>query len=151
MVEKHGRFGRKNGKGFYDYPPGQPKHLWPGLADILPKKLTREEVEAIDVEELKQRFLVTQAVEATRTFEEKVVTDVREADVGSILGWGFAPFSGGTLSYIDMMGTKAFVALCRKLEKKHGTRFAPSKLLIDMAAKDERFYTRFAPPKKEAA
>jgi 3-hydroxyacyl-CoA dehydrogenase/enoyl-CoA hydratase/3-hydroxybutyryl-CoA epimerase len=151
MVEKNGRSGRKNGKGFYDYPQGQPKRLWPGLSDLLPKHLTRDEVEAIDVEELKQRFLVTQAVEATRTFEEKVVTDVREADVGSILGWGFAPFSGGTLSYIDMMGTKAFVALCRKLEKKHGTRFAPSKLLVDMAAKDERFYTRFAPPKKEAA
>ncbi len=151
MVEKHGRFGRKNGKGFYDYPPGQPKHLWPGLADILPKKLTREEVEAIDVEELKQRFLVTQAVEAARTFEDKVVTDVREADVGSILGWGFAPFTGGTLSYIDMMGTKTFVELCRKLEQKHGHRFTPPKLLIDMAAKDERFYTRFPPPKQKAA
>ena len=60
----------------------------------------------IDVEELKQRFLVVQAVEAARSFEEKVVTDVREADVGSILGWGFAPYTGGTLSYIDMMGTQ---------------------------------------------
>ena len=125
MVEKNGRLGRKNGKGFYDYPQGQPKRLWPGLADLLPKKLTREQVEALDVEELKQRFLVMQAVEAARCFEEKVVTDVREADVGSILGWGFAPFSGGTLSYIDMMGTKKFVELCRKLEKKYGARFAP--------------------------
>ena len=64
----------------------------------MPKKLTREQIEALDVEELKLRFLVTQAVEAARSFEEHVVTDVREADVGSILGWGFAPFSGGTLS-----------------------------------------------------
>ena len=152
MVEKHGRFGRKNGKGFYDYPQGQPKRLWPGLADLQDKKLTPAEIDALDIDELKQRMLVTQALEAARTFEEKVITDVREADVGSILGWGFAPFTGGTLSYIDMMGTKNFVALCRKLEKKHGARFAPSKLLIDMAAKDERFYTRFAPPKqKEAA
>ena len=123
MVEKRGRFGRKNGKGFYDYPQGGPKRLWPGLADLLPKKLTRDEIEAIDVEELKQRLLVMQAVEAARTFEDKVVTDVREADVGSILGFGFAPFSGGTLSYIDMMGTKNFVALCRKLEKKYGRAF----------------------------
>ena len=136
MVEKHGRFGRKNGKGFYDYAPGQPKKLWPGLADLLPKSLTREEIEAIDVAELKQRFLVVQAVEAARTFEEKVVTDVREADVGSILGWGFAPYTGGTLSYIDMMGTKKFVELCRAFEKKYGARFAPPKLLIDMAAKE---------------
>ena len=86
-----------------------------------------------------------QAVEAARTFEEGVVTDVREADVGSILGFGFAPFSGGTLSYIDMMGTKRFVELCRRLEKKYGPRFAPPKLLLDMAEKGESFYGRFAP------
>ncbi|MEJ2432605.1 MAG: 3-hydroxyacyl-CoA dehydrogenase NAD-binding domain-containing protein [Pseudolabrys sp.] len=152
MVEKNGRFGRKNGKGFYDYPPGQPKRLWPGLADLVGKKLTHDEIEAIDVEELKQRFLAVQAVEATRTFEEDVVTDVREADVGSILGWGFAPFTGGALSYIDGMGTKNFVTLCRKLEKKHGVRFAPSKVLLELALTDDTFYHRFAPPKqKEAA
>lgn len=87
LVEKNGRLGRKNGKGFYDYPAGQPKRLWPGIGDLLPKKLSREEVEKIDVGEMKQRFLVTMAVEAARTFEEGVVTDVREADVGSILGW----------------------------------------------------------------
>ena len=151
MVEKNGRLGRKNGKGFYDYAPGKPKRLWPGLADLLPKKLTREEVEALDVEELKARFLVTQAVEAARSFEEKVVTDVREADVGSILGWGFAPFSGGVLSYIDTMGTKKFVDLCRRLEKKYGARFAPPKLLLDLAEHNETFYGRFAPAKKKEA
>lgn len=150
LVEKNQRFGRKNGKGFYDYPQGQPKKLWPGLADLSPKKLSREEVEAIDVEELKQRFLVAQAVEAARTFEEHVVTDVREADVGSILGWGFAPFTGGALSYIDMMGTKKFVALCRKLEAKFGKRFAPGKQLADMAEKGESFHAKFAPKKKAA-
>ena len=151
MVEKRGRLGRKNGKGFYDYPPGQRKHLWPGLYELLPKKLSLDEIEALDVEELKQRFLAVQAVEAARTFEEKVVTDVREADVGSVLGFGFAPWSGGTLSYIDMMGAKAFVDLCRAFEKKYGARFAPPQLLIDMAAKGDTFYGRFAPPKKKAA
>ena len=77
--------------------------------------------------ELKHRFLAVQALEAARCVEEGVITDVREADVGSILGCGFAPFSGGTLSYIDMMGTKRFVDLCKRLEKKYGPRFkAPS-------------------------
>jgi 3-hydroxyacyl-CoA dehydrogenase/enoyl-CoA hydratase/3-hydroxybutyryl-CoA epimerase len=151
MVEKLGRLGRKNGKGFYDYPAGKPKRLWPGLSELLPKTLTREEVEALDVEELKRRFLVVQAVEAARTFEEHVVTDVREADVGSILGFGFAPFSGGTLSYIDMMGTRKFVALCEKFAKKYGARFTPPKLLVEMAEHDESFYQRFAPDKKKAA
>ena len=74
---------------------------------------------------------------------------MREADVGSILGFGFAPFTGGTLSYIDFMGTKNFVELCRKLEAKYGSRFTPPKLLIEMAAKGETFYGRF-PPKKLA-
>jgi 3-hydroxyacyl-CoA dehydrogenase/enoyl-CoA hydratase/3-hydroxybutyryl-CoA epimerase len=148
LVEKRGRFGRKNGKGFYDYPQGSPKRLWPGLAELQPKKLDPDK---INIEELKHRFLVTQALEAARTFEEGVVTDVREADVGSILGFGFAPFSGGTLSYIDMMGTKRFVALCKELEKRHGARFKPSQLLLDLAAKDDSFYRRFPPGKRKAA
>ncbi|MBI2715017.1 MAG: enoyl-CoA hydratase/isomerase family protein [Rhizobiales bacterium] len=148
MVEKRGRFGRKNGKGFYDYPASGPKKLWPGLADLQPKKL---DPDTIDVQELKNRLLAMQALETARCFEEKVLTDVREADVGSILGFGFAPFSGGTLSYIDMMGSKKFVALCRALEAKYGARFAPCKLLIEMADKGESFYGRFAPAKKKEA
>jgi enoyl-CoA hydratase/carnithine racemase len=149
MVEKRGRLGRKNGKGFYDYPEkgkGQ-KKLWPELSTLQPKHL---DPDTLDIEELKQRFLVVQAVEAARTVEDHVITDPREADVGSILGFGFAPFTGGTLSYIDFMGTKNFVELCHKLEKKYGSRFTPPKLLVDMAAKGETFYGRF-PPKKLAA
>jgi len=149
MVEKRGRLGRKNGKGFYDYPANGPKRLWPGLIELQPKKLLNPD--NIDIGELKLRLLGIQALETARCFEEKVLTDVREADVGSILGFGFAPFSGGTLSWIDMMGTKRFVELCRKLEKKYGARFAPNKLLIDLAAKGEGFYQRFAPAKKKEA
>jgi 3-hydroxyacyl-CoA dehydrogenase/enoyl-CoA hydratase/3-hydroxybutyryl-CoA epimerase len=149
MVEKEGRFGRKNGKGFYDYPEkgkGQ-KSLWSGIGALQPKHL---DPDTLDVEELKQRFLVVQAVEAARTVEDGVVVDPREADVGSILGFGFAPFTGGTLSYIDFMGAKNFVALCHKLEAKYGSRFTPPKLLQEMAEKGETFYGRF-PPKKAAA
>ena len=71
----------------------------------------------------------SQALEAARTVDEGVITDVREADIGSILGFGFAPFTGGTLSYIDMMGTKKFVELCKRFEKKYGPRFKVPKLL----------------------
>jgi 3-hydroxyacyl-CoA dehydrogenase/enoyl-CoA hydratase/3-hydroxybutyryl-CoA epimerase len=141
MVEKRGRLGRKNGKGFYDYPQNARKRLWPGLGDLQPQKL---DPARIDIAELKQRLLAIQALETARCVEEGVITDVREADVGSILGFGFAPFTGGTLSYIDMMGTKPFVELCRRLEKSLGERFAPAKLLVDMAAKGETFYGRFA-------
>ena len=83
-----------------------------------------------------------QALEAARCFEEGVLTDVREADVGSILGFGFAPFSGGTLSYIDMMGVKSFVELCQRLEKKYGARFAPA----EAAARHGEERRKFLPP-----
>jgi 3-hydroxyacyl-CoA dehydrogenase/enoyl-CoA hydratase/3-hydroxybutyryl-CoA epimerase len=148
LVDKLGRNGRKNRKGFYDYPEQGPKRLWPGLAELQAKRLAPDDV---DVNELKARLLGIQALETARCFEEHVLTDVREADVGSILGFGFAPFSGGTLSYIDMMSVSAFVEQCRKLEAKYGARFKPAQLLVDMAAKGESFYGRFASAGQEKA
>ncbi|MBV8472789.1 MAG: 3-hydroxyacyl-CoA dehydrogenase, partial [Hyphomicrobiales bacterium] len=111
---KRERFGRKNGKGFYDY-AGRDKALWPGLADLV----TPKSGEDFSVEELKQRLLATQALEAARTVEEGVITDPREADVGSILGFGFAPFTGGVLSLIDGIGAKAFVARAEELAARY--------------------------------
>jgi 3-hydroxyacyl-CoA dehydrogenase/enoyl-CoA hydratase/3-hydroxybutyryl-CoA epimerase len=148
MVEKKGRYGRKNAKGFYDYPENGPKRLWPGLSDLQERHL---DPDGLDRETLKRRLLVIQALETARCFEEGVLTDVREADVGAILGFGFAPFTGGPLSYIDTMGAKRFVELCKSLEKACGARFKPAKLLTDMAAKDDSFYRRFAPHANRAA
>ena len=142
MVDELDRRGRKNGRGFYEYPakPAK-KYLWPELKTLYPQKPASE----VDVTTLKQRLLVTIALEAARTVEEGIVTDPREADVGSILGFGFAPYTGGTLSYIDGMGVKAFVALCEKLAATYGEHFKPTPLLKDMAAKGETFYGRFDP------
>jgi 3-hydroxyacyl-CoA dehydrogenase/enoyl-CoA hydratase/3-hydroxybutyryl-CoA epimerase len=92
---------------------------------------------------LKTRLLAIQALETARCVEEGVITDMRDADVGSILGFGYAPFTGGTLSYIDGMGAKEFVQICEKLAKKYGARFKPNALLLDMAKKGETFYGRF--------
>jgi 3-hydroxyacyl-CoA dehydrogenase/enoyl-CoA hydratase/3-hydroxybutyryl-CoA epimerase len=151
MVEKHGRLGKKNGKGFYDYPerPAK-KHLWHGLKDMYPQ----QDADSIDRQEIKNRFHATIAVEAARCVEEGVVTDVREADVGSILGFGFAPFTGGALSYIDGMGTTKFVEMLKDLHGKYGDQFKPNALLLEMAKTDEKFYERFDPtgePGKKAA
>jgi 3-hydroxyacyl-CoA dehydrogenase/enoyl-CoA hydratase/3-hydroxybutyryl-CoA epimerase len=143
MVVKRGRLGRKNGKGFYDYPEGGPKRLWPGLVEIAGEP---RPAETFNVEELKQRFLAMQALETARCVEEGVITDVRDADVGGILGFGYAPFTGGPLSYIDGMGVKNFVALCERLAGRYGDRFKPTPLLVEMGKKGESFYSRFAPP-----
>lgn len=142
LVDTHGRFGRKNGKGFYDYPakPAK-KKLWPGLKDLYPQL----EAEKVDYEELQQRLLVTIALEAARVMEEGIVTDPREADVGSILAFGFAPFTGGALSYIDGIGAGEFVRIAKGLQKKYGAEFKAPKLLLDLAEKGETFYQRFDP------
>ncbi len=145
MVDTHGRFGRKNGKGFYDYPakPAK-KKLWPGLRELYPQL----KPEKVHYEELQQRLLVTIALEAARVMEEGIVTDPREADVGSILAFGFAPYTGGALSYIDGIGAKEFVKIAKRLQKKYGAEFKAPKLLLDMAEKGETFYQRFDPYRK---
>ena len=147
MVVQEQRFGRKNGKGFYDYPAAGAKTLWRGLAAIAGKALAPA---AIDVQELKDRFLSAQALEAARCMEENVITDPREADVGSILGFGFAPFSGGVLSLIDGIGAKAFVARAEALAVQHGRRFTPPKTLVEMAERGETFYGLYAARQKAA-
>lgn len=142
MVEGEGRLGRKNRKGFYDYPEGGKKRLWPGLAGMATAPRTGE---TIDFDALQDRLLVTQALEAARTVDEGVVVDPREADVGSILGFGFAPFTGGALSYIDFMGAARFVEIADGLAETHGSRFAVPAMLREMAARGETFYGRMRP------
>ena len=115
MVEKHGRLGRKNGKGFYDYPEKAPKKLWPGLADLQAKKL---DPDTIDVEELKERLLAMQALETARCFEEGVLTDVREADVGSILGIRFCAVHRRHLVLYRHDGNEAFRRVVREAGKE---------------------------------
>ena len=115
------RFGRKNGKGFYDYAgrdksavAGARRHCAAEAGDSVRRGRAAGTGSSL-----------VQALEAARCLEEGVVTDVREADVGSILGFGFAPFTGGTLSHIDGLGVERFVALLRGLAEKHGPRFRP--------------------------
>jgi 3-hydroxyacyl-CoA dehydrogenase/enoyl-CoA hydratase/3-hydroxybutyryl-CoA epimerase len=147
MAANEKRFGRKNGKGFYDYPTNGPKSLWPGLAKIVGKRLDPVN---ISVKDLKDRFLFTIALEAGRCMEEGIVTDPREADVGSILGFGYAPYSGGAVSFIDGMGLKTFVARARALATKYGPRFEPDEKLVQMAERNETFYGAYSEKRKAA-
>ncbi|MEM6933412.1 MAG: 3-hydroxyacyl-CoA dehydrogenase, partial [Pseudomonadota bacterium] len=141
MVDDLERYGRKNGKGFYDYDEkGKRQGLWPGLADHFPAS-----DEQPDVEEVKARLILPQVLEAIRALEENVLLDIREGDVGAIFGWGFMPWSGGPLSWVDITGPAKVVELCDSMEAKHGERFKAPELLKDLAAKGETFYGRFQP------
>jgi 3-hydroxyacyl-CoA dehydrogenase/enoyl-CoA hydratase/3-hydroxybutyryl-CoA epimerase len=135
MVKGLGRTGKKARRGFYEYPSDGPKRIWPGLSDLAPVAADQPAYE-----EVKTRLLVAQALEAARCLAEGVVTDPADADIGAVLGWGFAPWTGGPLSYIDTMGADRFVALCDELAQRQGARFAPNAFLRDMAKRDGAFY-----------
>ena len=135
FVEELKRPGRRFGAGFYEYPKDGKKHLWPGLAEVFPPAAVQP-----TLEEVKERFLCIQALETARCMEECVLTTAAEADLGSILGWGFPAWTGGTLSYVDMLGVREFVARCERLAKRHGKRFKPSKWLKERAERNEPFH-----------
>ncbi|MGH6952964.1 MAG: 3-hydroxyacyl-CoA dehydrogenase NAD-binding domain-containing protein [Alphaproteobacteria bacterium] len=135
MVAKLGRKGRKSGTGFYDYPKDGKKRLWPGLAEQFPRAERQP-----NVEEAKTRLLYVQSVDSARCLEEGVLTDPRDGDVGSVLGWAFPPHTGGALSFIDMVGVGPFVAECKRLARVHGPRFRPPRLLRDLAEKGGSLY-----------
>jgi 3-hydroxyacyl-CoA dehydrogenase/enoyl-CoA hydratase/3-hydroxybutyryl-CoA epimerase len=136
MVDDLDRKGKRFGKGFYDYPADAKKHLWDGLAGHFPVADEQPEVS-----ELKKRFLTIQALETARCFEEGVLTHPEDADIGSIFGWGFPPYTGGTLSYIDTVGIREFVADCDRMAATYGERFEVSDWLRARAENGQDFYS----------
>jgi 3-hydroxyacyl-CoA dehydrogenase/enoyl-CoA hydratase/3-hydroxybutyryl-CoA epimerase len=128
-----GRIGKKAGKGFYDY-GDDGKTLWPELTKLYPVAAQQPEQR-----ELIDRLMFAQANEAARCYEEKVLRSVADANIGSIFGWGFAPFHGGALQFINAMGAAAFVARARELAAKYGPRFEPAAVVVKMAHSGGRF------------
>ena len=135
LVDGHGRLGKRNQQGFYDYADSG-RALWGGLADLFPRSDQQPSVEAII-----ERMLMVQAVEAARCVDAGVLRAHEDADVGAILGWGFAPYTGGPLSYIDRIGVAAFVKRADELAQQCGERFSPPEVLRSMAESGERFYS----------
>ena len=129
-----GRIGRKANLGFYDWTDAG-RRLWPGLAEMFPVAAQQP-----TQRELIDRLLFVQANEAARCVEEGVLRSVADANVGSILGWGFAPFHGGALQFINAMGAKRFVERARELEAAHGARFAPAAVVVNLAESDRSFH-----------
>jgi 3-hydroxyacyl-CoA dehydrogenase / enoyl-CoA hydratase / 3-hydroxybutyryl-CoA epimerase len=141
-----GRLGKKSNAGFYAYDAtGKREGLWDGLAAQYPHASDQP-----GLVEVQHRLLMAQVLEAVRALEDGVLTDIREGDVGAILGWGFAPWSGGPFSWLDIIGAARATEICDHLTKTYGDRFTTPALLRDMAAKGETFYGRFGGQKKAA-
>ena len=134
MTTELDRIGKKSGKGFYDYPKDQMKKLWEGLSDHFPRSTNQ-----LDQQAMIERLMSIQSLETIRCMQEGVLTSVGDANIGSIFGWGFAPFKGGTLQYVNDCGVKTFLERTKKLAEVHGERFSPPELLVQKADKNERF------------
>jgi len=135
MVVDLDRRGKRFGAGFYEYPDGGSKHLWHGLAEQFPMADVQP-----SPEDVKTRLLYVQAIDAARCLEEGVLTHPADGDVGSIFGWGFPAYTGGTLSFIETVGLRAFVAEADRLAEKHGARFEVPKGLRAMAESGDTYY-----------
>lgn len=134
MIHKFNRKGRASGSGFYDYPAGEPKHLWGELPNIFPLTGT-----VLEQNEMIERLMFIQAIETVKCLEEGVLTSVGDANIGSIFGWGFPAFKGGTLQFINDYGLTEFVEKAKHLENKFGKRFTVPDLLLEMAARNRIF------------
>ncbi|UWR41130.1 enoyl-CoA hydratase/isomerase family protein [Phaeobacter inhibens] len=146
-MEEQGRLGRKSNAGFFDYDDkGKRQGYWKGMQEKYP--LADEQPDLIEVQE---RLMFAQVLEAVRALEEGVLMDIREGDVGAILAWGFAPWSGGPLSWLDIIGTPYAAERCDQLTAKYGERFTCPPLLREMAEKGQTFYGRFSPEASKAA
>jgi len=131
MVEELKRLGRKSGGGFYDYAADGSKWLWPELARHFPR--TKDQP---PIEEVQKRLMYIQSIEASRALAENIVS-ARDADVGSILGWGFPAALGGVVSQVDTIGIGRFVSECDRMAQLYGSRFLPPPNLRDRAARGE--------------
>lgn len=137
MIDEFGRPGRSGGAGFYDYTDGRRTGLWPGLRE----HFTDPAKQPADLAELMERMLFVEALDSVRCLEEGVLVSVADANIGSLLGIGFPPWTGGVLQYINGYegGLPGFVTRARELTATHGPRFAPPELLLRKAERAETF------------
>lgn len=132
MVNEYGRKGKAAGAGFYEYPKEGKKFIWPQLNSLY-------KGQPIDFQDMKDRLLFIQAIETVRILEENVLTSIADANIGSIFGFGFAPWSGGTLQFINSYGVRAFTDRAKHLADRYGARFTPPQLLIEKSERNENF------------
>ncbi|WP_417565527.1 3-hydroxyacyl-CoA dehydrogenase NAD-binding domain-containing protein [Marinobacter sp.] len=136
MVNEHGRKGKAAGAGFYDYPAEGKKHLWPELENLF---VDAKKARNVRLQELKDRILFIQAIETVRCLEEGVLRTIEDANIGSIFGIGYAPWTGGAIQFINQYGVRSFTERAKELSNTYGERFAPPKLLLERAESNSPF------------
>ncbi|MEQ9546442.1 MAG: 3-hydroxyacyl-CoA dehydrogenase NAD-binding domain-containing protein [Marinobacter sp.] len=136
MVDTHNRKGKAAGAGFYEYPANGKKYLWPELENLF---VDSEKASAVKLQDLKDRILFIQAIETVRCLEEGVLKTVEDANIGSIFGIGYAPWTGGAIQFINQYGVRAFAERASELADQYGDRFAPPALLLEKAETNAQF------------
>jgi 3-hydroxyacyl-CoA dehydrogenase/enoyl-CoA hydratase/3-hydroxybutyryl-CoA epimerase len=134
MISDLNRTGKSNNGGFYEYPKDAKKYLWPQLKNYF--TISKEE---LDEQEIIDRFYFSQVIETIRCFEERIITSVSDANIGSMLGWGFPRQKGGTLQFVNDYGLLLFQKRAQELMNKYGSRFSPPKLLDEMIKSNSTF------------
>ena len=136
MVEEARRVGQAKGAGFYDYDDkGKKIATWAGLQALF----AADGYVDMPFEDVKDRLLFPQVLEAIRIMEEGVLTSVGDGNIGSIMGIGFPPHTGGVYQCVNAYGVQAFAERARELAAKYGEVFEPPQLLLDMAAEGKTF------------
>ncbi|MDL0430187.1 3-hydroxyacyl-CoA dehydrogenase NAD-binding domain-containing protein [Marinobacter sp. TBZ242] len=136
MVDSHNRKGKAAGAGFYEYPESGRKYLWPELEKLF---VDQEKARSTELQELKDRILFIQAIETVRCLEEGVLRTVEDANIGSIFGIGYAPWTGGAIQFINQYGVRAFAERAKSLAERFGERFNPPAMLLDKAEANTPF------------
>ena len=133
---KDGRLGRKAGKGFYRYVNGKKG----GVDSTIYPLLGVQPNGGIPTAEIVQRLTYAMLNEAARAVAEGVVRSPRDGDIGAIYGFGFPPFRGGPLRYLDDVGADRLFAELQRLAERLGPRFTPSEAIVEHARSRARFY-----------
>ena len=131
-----GRKGRKNKRGFYTYDGGK-KRVDESVYALLPEGGGQR---AVDAREVQDRLVFAFLNEAVLCLQDGILRSPRDGDVGAIFGLGFPPFLGGPFRYLDHLGARFAVEMLEKLGARHGARFAPAAMLVDLAKEGRRFH-----------
>ncbi len=138
MLDEFDRPGRLEGKGFYEYADGKRVGLWSGLRDAFPPV---PDPSTLSLRDLEERMLFIEALESVKCYDEGVIESVADANIGSIFGIGYPPWTGGVLNYINGYegGLAGFITRARELAAKYGERFEPPASLVERAERGESF------------